>query len=864
MIRRTLADFENFANFSFVFLKKALELAKSVGGRNFRNMINFGIDLGTTNSAIAKFENGKVEIFRNPLNLKQTLPSVVAFRKNRVIVGDKAREYMQRDPNNVVGLFKRKMGTSEAYKIASLEMKKTPIQLSAEVLKELKKFIHTGENIEAAVITIPASFDTIQSNATKKAGYEAGFGQVTLLQEPIAASLAYANKDEDAFEEGQWLVYDLGGGTFDVALVRIADGEMRIIDNEGDNFLGGADFDKLIVEELVIPYLKSVGTFENLVQELKSASGKYNKLYHFLRYKAEDAKIQLSNTEVAEIEFETEDDNGDFVDGYLEISRYDFEKVIQPYIQKSIEKVRLILDRNSLTAQNIKYVLMVGGSTYIPFVREQVGLALGVNVNCNIDPTTAVAVGAAFYAGTRPKQSIHNQELNTQELKSDLKVKTAYQKTSQDDEEFFIALVEGDLTGLSYRITRKDGGYDSGVKELKSRIMEQLPLAANTHSSFEFKVINSKGDYVAVNVPTIGITQGKYNVVGQPLPNDICLEIDDFETGQTVLEVIFEKNAILPTKRTLVKEITKTIRKGSDDMITINIVEGPGFAMPSANQTIGFISISGKDLTRNLVKGSDVEVTLEISESRDLRINVYLILTDQEYDNVFTPSERQVNVSRLSEELMILYKKASEELQEAESNENYQAAAGLKQARVDIRKLLTQAKKMTEDDVTDEKFQIDARKRELAQEVDNLTRDKHIIQIKMEYSNAKHLCKSTMEYNESTSQEQQSFDYIVSKEKQILASNSRLKINDLIDKLYRLRSAILWRSGDYVKGLFYHVVMRKEEYSDKKTGEQYITAGEEAIENDNMDKLRVCVNTLFNLLPDKEKPTMESGGTGIG
>jgi molecular chaperone DnaK len=240
------------------------------------------------------------------------------------------------------------------------------------------------------------------------------------------------------------------------------------------------------------------------------------------------------------------------------------------------------------------------------------------------------------------------------------------------------------------------------------------------------------------------------------------------------------------------------------------------------------------------------------------------MLTDQEYDNVFTPSERQVNVSRLSEELMILYKKASEELQEAENNENYEAAAGLKQARIDVRKLLTQAKKLTEDDVTDEKFQIDTKKRELAQQVDNLTRDKHIIQVKMEYANAKHLCKSTMEYNEPTPQEQQSFDYIVSQEKTILSSNSRLKINELIDKLYRLRGNILWRSGDHVKGLFYYVVMRKDEYSNEKTGEQYIKAGEEAIENDNMDKLRVCVNTLFNLLPDEEKPRFESGGTGIG
>jgi molecular chaperone DnaK len=827
-------------------------------------MINFGIDLGTTNSAIAKFENGKVEIFRNPLNLRQTLPSVVAFRKNRIIVGDKAREYLQRDPQNVVGAFKRKMGTSETYSIASLSESKSPIQLSAQVLKELKNFIHTGENMEAVVITIPASFDTIQSNATKKAGFEAGFEQVVLLQEPIAASLAYANKDEDSFEEGRWLVYDLGGGTFDVALVSIADGEMKVVDNEGDNFLGGADFDKLIVEKLVIPYLETVGKFENLEQELKSASGKYNKLYHVLMYQAEEAKIQLSNMEIAEIEFETEDDHGKLVDGFLEVSRADFEQIIQPYINTSIKKVRLILDRNGLTPKQVKYALMVGGSTYIPFVREQVRLALGVEVNCNIDPTTAVAIGAAYYAGTRPKVKKASQPFGNTEIQSKLTIKTAFEKTSQESEEFFTALIDGEINGLSYRIIRKDGGFDSGLKPLKNRIMEVLSLATNTHNFFELKITNNKGDSIPINIPTIGITQGKYNVIGQPLPNDICLEIDDFETGETALDIIFEKNSILPTKRTLIKEVTKTIRKGSDDIVTINIVEGPGFAMPSANQTIGFISISGQELTRDLVKGSDVEITLEMSESRDLRINVYLMLTDQEYENVFTPSERQVNVHRLADELLILYQKATNELTEAENREDYRVAEALKQAKVDTRKLLSKAKKLTIDDVTEEKFQIESQKRAIAQTIDSLTRDKHIIKIKMEYQSVKRYCQNAIENYDAQPKEQESFEYLISQEKQVLTSNSRMKINELIDKLNRLRTEIMWRNSEYVKNLFYYAAMQEETFSDKKIGEKYINEGEAAIKIDNIDKLRVCVNALYNLLPNQEKQNIENGGTGIG
>ena len=198
---------------------------------------------GTTNSLVAKFNKGTVEVFKNPNGFKETLASVVAFRNDRILVGDKARVYAEKDPKNVKSKFKRKMGTTESFKIESLGQSKTPIELSAFVLKELKRFIHKGEMPEAMVITIPASFDMVQSNATKEAGYAAGFKQVVLLQEPIAASLAYANKEKNVdLKNSQWIVYDLGGGTFDVALVKIIEGELKVVDHEGDNYLGGADF----------------------------------------------------------------------------------------------------------------------------------------------------------------------------------------------------------------------------------------------------------------------------------------------------------------------------------------------------------------------------------------------------------------------------------------------------------------------------------------------------------------------------------------------------------------------------------------------------------------------------------------------
>ena len=159
-------------------------------------MVNFGIDLGTSNSLIAKFEKGQVEVFKNPSGFKETLPSIVGFRNDRIMVGEQARTYAEKDSKSVASRFKRKMGTTETVKIYSAAGSKTPVELSAFVLKELKNFVHTGESVEAAVITIPASFDTVQSNATKEAGIAAGFKSVILLQEPIAASLAYANKEK--------------------------------------------------------------------------------------------------------------------------------------------------------------------------------------------------------------------------------------------------------------------------------------------------------------------------------------------------------------------------------------------------------------------------------------------------------------------------------------------------------------------------------------------------------------------------------------------------------------------------------------------------------------------------------------------
>lgn len=828
-------------------------------------MINYGIDLGTTNSAIAKFVKGEVEVFKNPLETgKETLPSVVYYKKDKVVVGTNARTYFERDSENVFGTFKRKMGTTESFKVKSINQSKTPIELSAEVLKELKGFVHSGESFDAAVITIPASFDVIQSNATKEAGYLAGFKQVILLQEPIAASLAYANKHKERdLENGQWLVYDLGGGTFDVALIKIKDGEMKVLDHEGDNFLGGADFDNLIVEKLIIPYLNKNFKFNDLENEMKSRTGKLNKLYFRLLKLAEDAKITLSSRTSAEIEVrDITDDNGEEIDISIDITRSEFEGVIKEYIDKTLDMIKKILVRNSLKPSDIQFTLMVGGSTYTPYVRKRVEEILQIPINCDIDPTTAIAIGAAYYAGTKEKSF---EQGDKKKATSGIKVRLAYQKTSQEDEEILAGRIEGIIEGLFYQITREDKGYDSGRKPLTNRISEDLPLVKNSYNFFRFTVLDDKSNIVETDAELIGIAQGKYNVAGQPLPHDICLETDndpELEANSTKLDLFFQKNTILPQKRTKQYTLHKTILKGGDDKIVINVLEGPQSALPEANQSIGYIEIDGSKVSRDILRGTEIEITLEMSESRDLKVTVYIPMSDQQFSEVFNPSQRHLPVTKLQDEVETLSEKLEEEIEEAVEREDYETADQLTALKRKVDDLVINTNSLTSDDVTDKKFQFEDNKRKIAQEIDDATRDKRISILKIKYNEDKEWCKKLVDEN-GNDHDHKILGEIVGREQVFLNSITPVKIMEAIEELLDLGSNILWRTPEFLIGRFKRLIEKPQLFNDQEQAKSLIEAGNMAITNKNFDRLREINFGLISLLPKSAQQEAKTGKIGF-
>mgnify|MGYP000535829723 CR=1 FL=1 len=826
--------------------------------------INFGIDLGTTNSLIAKFDKGQVEVFKNPMGHKETLPSAVFFRNDRIIVGDKAREFAEKDPKGVGSRFKRKMGTTETLKLSSGS--RTPVELSAFVLKELKDFVHTGETVEAAVITIPASFDTVQSNATKEAGLAAGFKQVVLLQEPIAASLAYANKEKGIdLRNSQWIVYDLGGGTFDVALVKIVEGELTVIDHEGDNYLGGSDFDALIVEKLVVPEICRRGVFSSdLLARLKSESSKENKLWYRLLSASEEAKIELSAKSSAELDLGMiDDDEGNSIDLLLTITRSEFEDVIRSAIDGTAEMMKKILTRNSLRPDDIEFILMVGGSTLIPFVRKRIEELMDIKVNTAIDPTNAIVVGAAWFAGTKELTSDNKRSVGTRNTQN-LKIRTAYNKNSQETEELFTAKLEGDVNGLFYRIVAEDGSFDSGLKTLSTRISEDLPLREGSYNLFRFSVVDSANNTLDVGFDSIQIAHGRYSIAGQMLPEDISLVIDDWGMNDTRLRRIFSRNSVLPAKGKVTQEVAKTIVKGSDEEISIIVVEGPSERHSSTNKPIGVLRLSGVQLSRDLIRGTEIDLTLEISESRELTVSAYLNGTGQEFAQVFQGSAREVVPRLLATDVINLEKTIQGEIEEAEEIGNAETAQNLQGLLSQVRGLYRNCDALNDDDITDDRFRLEDHKRAIAQNVFELTSSKRLDAARNEYSSLKSDTADLVS-DSGNDREKHLFREIVAREQIFLNSSNPERIEAAISEIRSLRFVILMRKPDFLIAMFKHLVQSSPSMNDQFQAKQLVDTGKLHIQTEDWDNLRNVTDRLWDLMPDdaRESDDMRFYYTGI-
>lgn len=345
-----------------------------------------GIDLGTTNSVVAIVEDKEPKVLESPSG-KRTTPSVVAFKNDEIVVGEIAKRQLETNPNTVASI-KRLMGTGKTVNINDKNYK--PEEISAMILSYLKEYAEkkVGSKIEKAVITVPAYFNNDQREATKIAGKIAGLEVLRIINEPTAAALSFGLDKQN--KEQKILVYDLGGGTFDVSILELHDGTFEVLSTSGDNFLGGDDWDHVIVN-----WIK-----DNIKKEHSFDISKDKMGMSRLKEAAEKAKIDLSGSESTQITlpFLAITESGP-LNVELELTRSEFEKMTSHLVDRTRKPIEDALKEAKLKASDLDEVLLVGGSTRIPAVQKMVEHTLGKIPNRSINPDEVVAIGAAIQGG---------------------------------------------------------------------------------------------------------------------------------------------------------------------------------------------------------------------------------------------------------------------------------------------------------------------------------------------------------------------------------------------------------------------------------------------------------------------------------
>ena len=613
--------------------------------------VNYGIDLGTTNSAIARMENGKPTIKKIEVT-DDTMPSCVYFQKNKSChVGKAAYSSMKSDKrramkkmdagaSNTFLEFKRTMGTDKQYFSSNMNKSYSSEELSAEVLKNLKSFI-TDDDFKSVVITVPAKFTVIQKTATIKAAKLAGFKQVELLQEPIAAAMAYGLSS--AHKNGYWLVFDFGGGTFDAALIKVEDGIIQVFDTEGDNYLGGKNLDYAIVDEILMPYLQENYSIENFLQD----KTKKEIIREALKTYAEDIKNELSFKDAYDLYVDPgdlgEDEDGEEFEIDITVTRDELNDVIKPIFQKAVDICKELLKRNNLTSEQLGKLIFVGGPTHAPIIRQMLQEQVSSKIDCTKDPMTVVAEGAAIYAST-----IDN-EINNEDLKSeDAKLDIIYPSMTVDTDIWVPVTLKSGADSVQVRFVRSDEVWDSGKTKVDTNgnIIE-LHLVKDKPNSFRVECYDNNGSRLKAFPDEITIIQGS-EVGKATLPYDISLAIYNEEKGRDVIAPIdgLERNKTIPATGTKNGLHTNVIvRAGVDsDVLRIPLYQADQSGKGKTAflyELVGEVEINGDDVDVTIPKNANVDVTVKVDRNEQMSVEAFFPNQDVTVKKTIDTSKNQ-------------------------------------------------------------------------------------------------------------------------------------------------------------------------------------------------------------------------------
>ena len=822
-----------------------------------RTTVDFGIDLGTTNSAVAVLKDVSTEIIKNNDDQDVT-PSAVSYGKNgQVFVGTRAKNTIIDKPNDAYVEFKRRMGTEFAYSFKASGFSKKPEELSSEILRSLRSDVAraTGEEIQAAVITVPAAFELHQCDATRKAAELAGLKGSPLLQEPVAAALAYGFQ-VDA-EKAYWLVYDFGGGTFDAALIKAEEGLIHVVNNGGDNFLGGSDIDWAILERIVVPRLIQ----NHDLPEFKRGNLRWERELLKLKRSVELAKIELTtkeSTTLAECSFK--DESGNEVDGEeIALTRAEVVKITEPIVKRSIEICLKVLKEKNLSSSAVQKIILVGGPTKAPYFREMLNAGLGIPIDQSVDPLTVVAKGAAVFAGTQKIDARLLKPAKVGEYQIDLKYKPIGNETDPSVGGKISSPSGDKVEGFSVELINNKSQWRSGRITLQGEGVFMLNLHAEKgeRNTFSIELYNSTGSRQKTVPDHLVYTVGA-GIEEQTIINSMGVAVAENDWDK-----LLKKGLGLPLKGKMNYRTTKAIKVGETDAeIIIAIIEGEN-DLADRNRLIGSFHITSTQIKRDLPAGSEVEITLKMDESRVITLIVYVTDLDEEFEMQLDLRKKAISQVAIDDDLKTELSRLRSLLNQAHDAEDKETVNNLEALlSSDLVKGIKEAVAAAKGD-PDAAEKAEKRILELKIKLDDAEADVRWPSLVLEINNSlENLNKLVAQHG--TDEQQKRYDDLRDEVDKIIQQRKTNRLGIKLKQVQDLYTQVLFSLPSFWVNQFRQMDNKRTQMKDQSKAERLMDMGQRYLQEDNTDGLRNVVGQLWDLLPQQVVKAAQQRGLGDG
>ena len=804
-----------------------------------------GIDLGTTNSAVCSYDGETVRLYKSP-GQHDVTPSAIYFdpRGNKYL-GDRAYNNAARDPASAATVFKRLIGTTSPIKIASTGKTMTPEECSGEILRLM--FGYLPEDIRndpetGTVITVPAAFNLMQKDATLSAAEAAGIGRVALMQEPVAAVMSVMQKRKN---DGTFLVYDLGGGTLDIAIAQSISGRVSLLAHGGISMCGGRDFDRVLFDNVVKPWL--LQTFD-LPDDL-SAHPQYQKLVRMAGWATEKAKIELSQSEEAHIslaegELGVRDRAGVEIFVDVAVTRAGYDALIAPRLAESIEATRETLESAGLSPQDVERVVFVGGPTQYKPLRDKVAFELGIAASTDVNPMTAVAEGAAVFAESIDWASANKGRKSARGLLNaggPLEISFGFTSRTPDTRARILAKVSGKVAaGTEWQLDSLDTGWSSGRVPLKNEASLDLILAKPGANTFKVFVFDATGGPLALPDDKIVITRTAATVDAIPASHSVAVQVQDRAGGRTVPYYLVRKGDQLPKSGKATFRAGESLRAGSAGSLKFKLWEGDIPDPVDDNRHLGTLEIKGTSFAdAAIAAGAELFCTYTVRDSGNIWMEVSIPSIGGSFDsghNFYSRQEGGVDYTtaslQIEEEAAALQTRLEEmeskvtdpKLEEARAR--IEGAGSLRRGETD-----PETAKRAMDDVQEAKRLL------------SIARQRHLPEIRQgELDKAVALFNTAVREHARPS-ETSSFDNL-SKTAQRAINQRTDDFESHLGELYSKSVHILWRQDWFVIDRFKRLADSPHQFADRHEHAQMVAAGNEALKASDMDKLRATVGLM--------------------